>query len=34
MKRVVGIGGFFSRSAHPEALRVWYRHHLGTDIRD
>ena len=27
--RVTGIGGFFFRSADPDALTAWYRLHLG-----
>jgi predicted enzyme related to lactoylglutathione lyase len=34
MKRVVGIGGIFIKSQDPEALRDWYRTHLGMDIQD
>lgn len=34
MKRVVGIGGIFFKSKDPEALRAWYRTHLGMDIQD
>lgn len=26
---VTGIGGFFFRAKHPEALRAWYVEHLG-----
>lgn len=29
MERVLGIGGFFFRSAQPERLAEWYRTHLG-----
>lgn len=34
MKRVVGIGGIFIKSKDPEALKAWYRTHLGMDIQD
>lgn len=34
MKRVVGIGGIFIKSRDPEALKAWYRTHLGMDIQD
>jgi predicted enzyme related to lactoylglutathione lyase len=34
MKRAVGIGGIFFKSKDPEALRGWYRRHLGLDIQD
>jgi len=34
MKRVTGIGGIFIKSADPEALRAWYRRHLGMDIQE
>jgi predicted enzyme related to lactoylglutathione lyase len=34
MKRVVGIGGVFIKSENPEALKDWYRTHLGMDIQD
>lgn len=34
MKRVVGIGGIFIKSRDPQALREWYRRHLGMDIQD
>lgn len=34
MKRVVGIGGVFIKSTDPEALKDWYRTHLGMDIQD
>ena len=34
MKRVVGIGGVFIKSKDPEALKAWYRTHLGMDIQD
>ncbi len=31
MERVLGIGGYFLRSADPEALNAWYRDCLGLD---
>ena len=34
MKRVTGIGGVFFKARDPEALRAWYREHLGLDIQD
>src|SRR6478735_3200152 len=34
MKRVVGIGGIFFKAKDPDALRAWYRSHLGMDIAD
>ena len=33
MKRVTGIGGIFFKARDPEALRDWYRKHLGLDIQ-
>lgn len=32
MERVTGIGGFFFASENPEALRNWYKDHLGIDL--
>ncbi|MFL6061009.1 MAG: VOC family protein [Marmoricola sp.] len=32
MQRVLGIGGYFLRSAEPEALAGWYREALGLDV--
>jgi len=32
--RVVGIGGVFIKAKDPEALREWYRQHLGLNIED
>lgn len=29
MKKVIGIGGIFFKSADPKALSEWYRQHLG-----
>jgi predicted enzyme related to lactoylglutathione lyase len=34
MNRVTGIGGIFIKSKEPQALREWYRVHLGMDIQD
>jgi predicted enzyme related to lactoylglutathione lyase len=34
MERVLGIGGYFMRSANPTALTAWYRESLGLDIDD
>jgi len=34
MKRVVGIGGIFFKARDPEALRTWYKAHLGIDVQD
>ena len=34
MKRVTGIGGIFFKSRDPDALRAWYRRHLGMDIQE
>ncbi len=33
MKRVTGIGGIFIRASDPDALRAWYREHLGIDVQ-
>ncbi|WP_256795241.1 VOC family protein [Terrabacter sp. Ter38] len=32
MERVLGIGGYFLRSADPAALTTWYREVLGLDV--
>ena len=32
--RVVGIGGIFFKARDPEALRAWYRDHLGLAIAE
>jgi predicted enzyme related to lactoylglutathione lyase len=32
MKRVTGIGGVFIKARDPDALREWYRKHLGLDV--
>ncbi|MEW1773020.1 VOC family protein [Streptomyces sp. NPDC086777] len=34
MERVLGIGGYFLRSADPAAQQAWYRDCLGLDIDD
>jgi predicted enzyme related to lactoylglutathione lyase len=34
MPRVTGIGGIFFKARDPEALRDWYRQHLGLDIQE
>ena len=34
MKRVTGIGGIFFKSKDPEALRAWYKAHLGIDVQE
>ncbi|MFH1143722.1 MAG: VOC family protein [Candidatus Eisenbacteria bacterium] len=34
MTRVTGIGGIFIKAQDPEALRDWYREHLGLDIQE
>ena len=34
MERVLGIGGYFIRSADPAALTAWYRDALGLGIDD
>lgn len=33
MARVTGIGGIFFKARDAEALRAWYREHLGLDIQ-
>lgn len=32
MKRVTGLGGIFIKAKDPDALREWYRRHLGIAI--
>ena len=32
MARVTGIGGIFLKARDPDALRAWYRDHLGIPI--
>lgn len=34
MKKVTGIGGIFFKARDPEALRNWYRKHLGIDVQE
>ena len=34
MSRVIGIGGIFFKARDPQALRAWYREHLGMDIQE
>ncbi len=34
MQRVTGIGGIFIKARNPEAMKAWYRRHLGIDIQD
>ena len=34
MKRVIGIGGIFIKSKNPDALKDWYKTHLGMDLED
>jgi predicted enzyme related to lactoylglutathione lyase len=31
MKKVIGIGGIFFKSANPPALKAWYKEHLGIE---
>ena len=33
MNRVTGIGGIFIKARDPEALKSWYREHLGLDVQ-
>ncbi|MGQ0723356.1 MAG: VOC family protein [Candidatus Eiseniibacteriota bacterium] len=33
MRRVTGIGGVFFKAKDPDALREWYRRHLGIDVQ-
>jgi predicted enzyme related to lactoylglutathione lyase len=33
MARVTGIGGIFFKARDPEALKAWYKQHLGLDIQ-
>lgn len=33
MRRVTGIGGIFFKARDAEALRAWYRKHLGLDLQ-
>ena len=34
MKRVTGIGGIFFNANDPDALRAWYKEHLGIDVQE
>jgi catechol 2,3-dioxygenase-like lactoylglutathione lyase family enzyme len=34
MSRVTGIGGIFIKARDPDALRAWYRAHLGIEVQD
>ena len=34
MARVIGLGGIFFKARDPDALRDWYREHLGLDVGD
>lgn len=34
MQRVTGIGGIFIKARDPEAMKIWYRRHLGIDVQD
>ena len=34
MKRVTGIGGIFFNAKDPDALRAWYKRHLGIDVQE
>jgi len=34
MNRVTGIGGIFIKAKDADALRAWYRRHLGIDVQD
>ncbi|HEX5757101.1 MAG TPA: VOC family protein [Arenimonas sp.] len=34
MQRVTGIGGIFFKARDAEALRAWYRDHLGIGVQD
>ena len=34
MKRVTGIGGIFFKARDPDALRAWYRSHLGIKVEE
>jgi predicted enzyme related to lactoylglutathione lyase len=33
MKRVTGIGGIFFKARDAEAMRAWYKTHLGIDVQ-
>lgn len=34
MRRVTGIGGIFFKARDPDALRGWYRDHLGIEVQE
>jgi predicted enzyme related to lactoylglutathione lyase len=34
VRRVTGIGGIFFNARDPQALRAWYKQHLGIDVQD
>ncbi|MFA7332036.1 MAG: VOC family protein [Candidatus Delongbacteria bacterium] len=34
MERVLGIGGIFLKARDPDALKAWYREHLGLQIEE
>ena len=34
MERVTGIGGVFFKARDPDALKTWYRDHLGLELED
>ena len=34
MRRVTGIGGVFFLAKDPDALRAWYRKHLGIEVEE
>ena len=34
MNRVTGIGGIFIKAKDPDALRAWYKKHLGIDVQE
>jgi catechol 2,3-dioxygenase-like lactoylglutathione lyase family enzyme len=34
MARVIGLGGIFFKARDPDALRDWYREHLGLEVGD
>ena len=34
MRRVTGIGGIFFKAKDPDALRAWYKAHLGIDVQE
>jgi len=34
MTRVTGIGGIFMKAKDPDAMRAWYRRHLGIEVQE